>query len=102
MRLAAFTRPLKIILTTCGLGLLTAACLNSTTDETTEFPEQVSEIKKGPGLFTGTRGEAVFDATTGKWSIGDGDTNAINNEKTYKIRRRRALARRKTEGATAE
>ena len=101
MRLAAFTRPLKIILTTCGLGLLTAACLGST-EETIEFPEQVSEIKKGPGLFTGTKGEAVFDATTGKWSIGDGDTTAIDNEKTYKIRRRRALARRRVEGATAE
>ncbi len=93
-------RSLPTILIVCAFGLLTTACAG--TGEETKFPAPPGEIPEGPGLFTGSNGEATFDAKTGKWSVGDSELDAVNSEKTYRIRRRRALARRRQEGATAD
>ncbi len=91
-------RRLRAILIVCGWGLLTTACLGGE-----EFDYRpLDEIKKGPGFITGTKGAATLDSQTGKWQVGDSELNSINSEKTYRARRRRALSRRKLEGATAD
>ncbi len=89
-------RKLRAILIVCTLGVLTTACAGGK-----EFEyKELDDINQGPGFFTGEAGEATFDPTTGKLTMGDQAVITATNKKSAEIRRRRARARRRQEGAT--
>ena len=90
------TKKIRTILIVCAFGVLTTACLGGK-----EFEyHEIDAIAKGPGFLTGDTGEATFDPTTGEFKMGNGAAIAANNKRSAEIRRRRARARRKQEGAT--
>jgi len=89
-------RKLRAILIVSAFGLLTTACAGGKTFDYTE----IDAIGKGPGFFTGDAGEATFDPTTGKLTMGDNAALTSQNKRYAEIRRRRSKARRKLEGAT--
>jgi hypothetical protein len=89
-------RSLRAILIVSALGVLTTACAGGKTFEY----QEIDAIAKGPGFFTGEAGEATFDPTTGKLTMGDQAALTATNKKSAEIRRRRARARRRQEGAT--
>ena len=97
MKQAVVTRTnLRAILVVCAFGILTTACSGAKELEVRE----IDAIADGPGFFTGQSGEATFDPTTGKLEIGDNTALTAANKRSAEIRRRRARARRKLEGAT--
>jgi len=90
-------RKLRTILIVCTLGVLTTACAGGK-----EFEyQEIDAIGKGPGFLTGQAGEATFNPTTGEFTMGDRTALTAANKRSAEIRRRRAKARRKLEGATA-
>ena len=89
-------RKFQTILIVCAFGVLATACAGGKTFEY----QEIDAIAKGPGFLTGDAGEATFDPTTGKLTMGDSAALASQNKRYAEIRRRRSKARRKLEGAT--
>ncbi len=89
-------KKLRAILIVSVLGVLITACAGGKEFEYTE----IDAISKGPGFLTGDAGEATFDPTTGKLTMGDSAALNSQNQRYAEIRRRRSKARRKLEGAT--
>jgi len=89
-------RSLRAILIVSAFGILTTACAGGKTFEY----QEIDAIAKGPGFLTGEAGEATFDPTTGKLTMGDQAALTATSKRSAEIRRRRARARRSQEGAT--
>jgi len=87
---------LRAILIVSAFGILTTACAGGKTFDY----QEIDAIAKGPGFLTGEAGEATFDPTTGKLTMGDQTALIATNKRSAEIRRRRARARRSQEGAT--
>lgn len=89
-------RNLQTILIVCALGFLTTACLGGK-----DFDyHEIDAIADGPGFLTGESGEATLDLKTGSLTMGDGPGVAAGHQRSAEMRRRRARARRRQEGAT--
>jgi len=89
-------KSLRAILIVSAFGVLTTACAGGKPFEV----QEIDAIAKGPGFLTGEAGEATFDPTTGKLTLGDQSAVTATNKRSAEIRRRRARARRRQEGAT--
>ena len=98
MRQAVVTRRnLRAILIVSAFGILATACSGGK-----EFKvHELDAIADGPGFLTGDSGEATFDPKTGEFKMGNSAAIASQNKRSIEIRRRRARARRRLEGATA-
>ena len=89
-------RMIRAMVIACTFGLLVTACSGGK-----EFKvHEVDAIAEGPGFLTGEDGEATFDPATGQLKMGNGAAIAKQNKRSIEIRRRRARARRRQEGAT--
>lgn len=87
---------LQTILIVCAFGLITTACSSG---KPFDYHE-IDAIGQGPGFFTGDAGEATYDPVSGELEMGNSTALSKQNQRSSEIRRRRARARRRQEGAT--